>query len=97
MSTSIKLPPKLKARVASVAKRAGKSPHAFMVEAIERQTAQQERRERFVAEALAAEAEALETGLAFDADDVHAAMEARARGRGPKAQGPKLKARAWRG
>ena len=95
MSTSIKLPPKLKSRVATVARRAGKSPHAFMLEAIERQTEQQEARQRFVADALAAEAEALESGLAYDADEVHAAMDARARGKRTPRAG--LKARAWRG
>ncbi len=95
MSTTIKLPPKLKARVATVAKRAGKSPHAFMLEAIERQTEQQELRQRFVADALAAEAEAISSGLAFDADEVHAAAETRVAG--GKAPFARLKARTWRG
>lgn len=94
MSTSLKLPPKLKARVASAAKRAGKSPHAFMLEAIERQTEQQELRQRFVADALAAEAEAEESGLGYDADEVHAAMDARAQGARPART--RLKARPWR-
>lgn len=93
MATSLKLPPPLKARVATAAKVAGKSPHAFMVEAIEQQVAQAERRQRLIDEALAAEKEALDTGLGFNADEVHAAMEARARGDKPR----RLKARPWRG
>jgi predicted transcriptional regulator len=93
MATSLKLPPQLKGRVASVAKAAGKSPHAFMVEAIEQQVTQAERRQRFIAEALAAEKEALDTGQGFDADEVHAAMEERARGGRVR----RLKAKPWRG
>lgn len=92
MATSIKLPAALKARVASAVKGTGKSAHAFMVEAIEQHTAETERRRQLVADALAAEREALETGLGFAADEVHAALEARVRGR--KARRPR--ARAWR-
>ncbi len=92
MATSLKLPPELKARVVAAAKKTGKSAHAFMVEAIEQQTAQQEKRQRFVAEALKAEQEAVQTGLAFDADEVHAAMALRAR----RGKAGRPKARAWR-
>lgn len=92
MPTSLKLPPQLKSRVEMVAKGAGKSPHAFMVEAIEQQVAQTERRQRFVEEALSAEKEALETGEGFNADEVHEAMAARARGSMTR----RLKARPWR-
>ena len=35
IATSLKLPAELKARVDALAEAAGKSPHAFMVEAIE--------------------------------------------------------------
>jgi len=92
MATSLKLPPQLKSRVVTAAKGAGKSPHAFMVEAIEQQVTQVERRQRFIQEALAAEREALETGEGFDADEVHAAMEARSQGGRTR----RLKARSWR-
>jgi predicted transcriptional regulator len=92
MATSLKLPPQLKSRVVMAAKGAGKSPHAFMVEAIEQQVAQVERRQRFIEEALAAEREALETGKGFNADEVHEAMAARAQGGKTR----RLKARPWR-
>jgi predicted transcriptional regulator len=78
MPTSLKLSAALKARVLSAAKKAGKTPHAFMVEAIERHTEGAERRQRFVAAALAAEQEAMTSGKGYEAAEVHAAMKARA-------------------
>ena len=93
MATSIKLPPRLKARVASAAKKAGKSPHAFMLEAIEQGTTSAERRQRFVADALAAEVETRGTGQGFAADEVFRYLEARARGGKPR----RPRAKPWRG
>jgi predicted DNA-binding protein len=49
-TTTIRLPKALKLRVANAALAAGKTPHAFMLEAIERQTALCERRD-FLADA----------------------------------------------
>lgn len=92
MSTSLKLSSRLKARVAAAAKKTGKSPHAFMLEAIEAQTVQTEERQRFIADALDAEAEALKTGAGYSAKEVHALMEARARGR----RRQPLKVTSWR-
>jgi len=92
MATSLKLPPELKARVAKVVKGTDKSSHAFMIEAIKQQTEQAELRKRFVADALKAEAETLRTGLAFDAHEVHAYIQARMKGR--KVARPKAK--PWR-
>jgi predicted DNA-binding protein len=80
MATSLKLPPKLKARVAAASRRAGKTPHAFMVEAIERQTDAAERRHRLISAALASEKETFESGEVFDAADVHGYLRARAKG-----------------
>jgi len=59
VSTTLKLPEKLKSRVTHAAKAAGKTPHAFMVEAIELQTALSERRREFLDDALAAREEGL--------------------------------------
>jgi predicted transcriptional regulator len=92
MATTIKLSPKLKARVAAVVKGTDKSAHAFMLEAIEHETERAELRKRFVADALKAEKEFERTGLAYDADEVHAYVKALARGR--KATPPKAK--PWR-
>ena len=92
-ATSIKLPPDLKNRVAAAAKAAGQSPHAFMLTAIEQQTALAEARRAFVQQALDARSAVEESGVGYDAHEVHAYMTARARGR--RAERPTE--RSWRG
>jgi predicted transcriptional regulator len=79
--TTIKLPDELKERIAEVVKDTGKSAHAFMLDAIEQQTRLAELRRQFVADALAAEAEAISSGMGFPAADVHAYVEGLAKGR----------------
>ena len=91
-TTSLKLPEPLKARVAALAEQSGKSAHAYMLEAIERETSRAEKRQAFVADALAAEKDMERSGLAFDAHDVHAYWRARLAGK--KTAKPKLK--PWR-
>jgi predicted transcriptional regulator len=61
-TTTLKLPSDLKTRLARVAKKTGRTPHAFMLEAIERQTTYEEHMEAFVKEALAAGRAIEETG-----------------------------------
>lgn len=46
-TTTIRLPDRLKARVAAVAKRAGKTAHSFILEAIAEKTDEEERRSDF--------------------------------------------------
>lgn len=46
-TTTIRLPKDLKARIAAAAKRAGSTPHAFILEAIAEKTDQAERRADF--------------------------------------------------
>jgi predicted transcriptional regulator len=92
MATTIKLSPKLKARISRVVKGTDKSAHAFMLEAIEHETERAELRKRFVAAVDKAEKELEHTGLAYDADEVHTYVKALARGR--KARPPKAK--PWR-
>ena len=91
-TTSLKLPEPLKARVAALAERSGKSAHAYMLEAIEREAGRAEKRQAFVADALAAEKDMERSGLAFDAHDLHAYWRARLAGK--KTAKPKLK--PWR-
>jgi predicted transcriptional regulator len=93
MAVTLKLPPELKDRVASVVKGTEKSAHAFMVEAIEQQTALAEKRKAFVAAALKAREHAMRTGKAYMLEDVRAYYVARAAGK--KARRPRLK--RWRG
>lgn len=92
MATTLKLPPELKSRVASVVEGTGKSPHAFMVEAIEQQTTLAERRKAFIDSALKARRHALRTGKAYTLEDVKAYYAARATGN--RARRPRLK--RWR-
>ncbi len=70
-TTTLKLPEPLKARIAPLAEAAGKSPHAWMIEALEERVAQSEAYATFVAEALEAEQEMLRTGEAYAMEDVH--------------------------
>lgn len=90
--TSLKIPVALKDRVASVIEGTEQSPHAFMVEAIERQTSLAEKRRQFLAEADAAEQEMLTTGKGYEGDKVHAYLRAHVQGK--KAKRPKAK--TWR-
>jgi predicted transcriptional regulator len=86
-STTLKLPERLKRRIAPLARSAGKTPHAWMVEALEAHTALAERRRTFVADALAAEKEAERSGRVYAAAEVHPYLRARVAGR--KAKRPK--------
>jgi predicted transcriptional regulator len=91
--TTLKLPPELKDRVKALTEGTGKSPHAFMVEAIEEQTRRAELRKAFVADALKAHAHALRTGKAYTLEDIKSYYTARAAGK--SARRPRLK--RWRG
>jgi predicted transcriptional regulator len=82
-TTSVKLPPKLKARVSALARKSGRSAHSFIVEAVERHTEREERLQNFVKEALAAEADIERTGEVYRAEDVHAWLERLAKGDKP--------------
>ena len=87
-STTIKLPDELKARIASLIENSDKTMHAFLLESIERQTRVAEERAEFVAIALMRRDKMLETGLAYDADEVHAYFRAKLAGK--KAVRPKM-------
>ena len=85
--TTIKIPEKLKSRIAALAKAAGKTAHAFMLDAFESQADFAEQRKKFVATARSAEQEVAAYGLVHDADEVFAYMKAKAAGK--KARRPK--------
>jgi len=86
-TTTLKLPDDLKARIAVAAEQTGKTPHAFMVEALQMQTELAERRREFVQSALLAEQEVAQYGLVYDADEVFSYLRDRLAGR--PAQEPK--------
>lgn len=92
-TTSLKLPEELKQRAADAAHRQGISPHAFMVQAIEQAAIAAELRAGFVEAAQSARAKALQSGMGYEADDVHAYMEARLAG----TPSQKPEAKPWRG
>ena len=91
-ATTLKLSQELKNRVKAVTEGTGKSPHAFMVEAIEQQTQLAEQRKAFVADALEARRHFRETGKAYAFEDVKNYYAARAAGK--PAKRPRL--RRWR-
>ena len=71
ISTTLKIPEDLKLRIAHLAEIAGKTPHAFMVEALEAETQRSELRRDFVATALKAEQEVAKYGEVYAMDAVH--------------------------
>lgn len=73
-TTTIRLPPKLRARVQALAKQMGRSAHSLIVEAIERHAAYEEQMRGLVKEALAADEEIESTGEVYRAEEVHAWM-----------------------
>lgn len=91
-ATSLKIPKTLKTRITRLAKRAGESPHAFMLRLLEEQVVAAEQFEQFVADARAADAQMQETGLGYAAADVHAYLEAKVAGR----KTPRPKPVPWR-
>ena len=82
--TSLKLPDELKKRIASLVAGSGRSAHAFMVEAIARETERAESFRAFLQDAREAEDEVLRTGKVYDAEEVFAYLAAKAQGSGAK-------------
>lgn len=87
-TTTLKLPDELKTRIAAVAEQSGKTPHAFMVEALQLQTELAERRRAFVQSALLAEQEVAQYGLVYDADEVFSYLRDRLAGQPAHAPKP---------
>lgn len=87
-TTTLKLPEKLKARIASLAKQTGQSPHSLMLRALERDVSREERMRDFVRAAMASDATAEAGGAVYRAEDVHAWMERLAKGEKPPRPAP---------
>ena len=79
-TTTIRLPPKLRARIGSLAKQTGRSAHSFILEAVERHAHYEEQMRTLVKEALAADADIEKSGEVYRAEDVHAWMSKLAAG-----------------
>jgi len=80
-TTTIRLPEALKARVATAAKRAGKSVHSYLLDAIADKTAQDERRTDFDQEAEARYSNLASSGNGIGWDDMRRYLRDRAQGK----------------
>jgi predicted transcriptional regulator len=87
------LPEPLKARIAPLAEAAGKTAHAWMIDALEAQVTLAEMREAFVAEAEASAAEIDAGGPLYAAEDVRAYIVARAAGKPARRPSPMRRTR----
>jgi predicted transcriptional regulator len=92
-TTTLKLPEPLKARIAPLAEAAGKTAHAWMIDALEAQVTLAEMREAFVAEAEASAAEIDAGGPLYAAEDVRAYIVARAAGKPARRPSPMRRTR----
>ena len=80
-TTTIRLDDELKARVAAAAQRAGKTSHAFILEAIAQTVEQTELKDRFHRDADARWFTILDQGKTVPWDDMRKYLTARAEGR----------------
>jgi predicted transcriptional regulator len=69
-TTTLKLTEELKARIATLAEAEGKTPHAYMVEALQEKADRAERRRDYLAAGTAALREYERTGIAYAMEDV---------------------------
>lgn len=82
-TTTIRIDDDLKARIATAAERAGKTSHAFMVDAIARATEDEERAGEFQGVAGERWKKFLKTGQAISWEEGRVYLEARVRGEKP--------------
>jgi predicted transcriptional regulator len=82
-TTTIRLPPPLRARLRALAKDTGRSVHSLIVEGVERYAAHEEQMRRLVKEAMAADVQMQRLAESYRADDVHAWMQRLAQGESP--------------
>ena len=83
-TTTIRIEDELKARVAAAAERAGKTAHAYILDAIARTVEQAELDDEFHRLADKRWANILATGKTVPWDEARAYLEARARGESPR-------------
>jgi predicted transcriptional regulator len=87
-TTTLKLPEDLKARIAPLADAAAKTPHAWMIEALEAQARLTETRLSFVNDALTSAAEVDAGGALYAMQDVHEYIIKKAAGKPAKRPKP---------
>jgi predicted transcriptional regulator len=92
-TTTIRLPEDLKARVAAAAKRAGKTPHSFILEAVAEKTEQEEQRDDFSEVAEKRFAQIVKTGKTISWGEMRKYLEDRLAGKTPRRPTPRKFAR----
>lgn len=86
--TTLKLPFELKKRIAPLARKSGKTAHAWMLDALEREAGLSELRENFIQDAMASAKQIDEAGPLYAAEDVHAYLAARIAGKAARRPSP---------
>lgn len=87
-TTTLKLTEELKARIAALAEAEGKTPHAYMVEALQEKADRAERRREYLAAGTEALREYERTGIAYAMEDVERYILGVAAGRKPSRPKP---------
>jgi len=88
-TTTIRLPPELRARIHALAKQSGRSAHSFILEAVERHADYEEQMRSLVKEAIAADEEIERAGEVYRA---HRRTSSAPSGRWPaRIQAPQLR------
>lgn len=87
-TTTLKLTEELKARIAALAEAEGKTPHAYMVEALQEKADRAERRREYLAAGTTALREYERTGIAYAMEDVERYIFGLAAGRKPSRPKP---------
>ena len=83
-TTSLKLPDALKAQIAAVATREGKSAHALMVDTLQAAMNDAALRQQFYDDGEASYQEAVRTNVVYDSADVRSYITAHIRGEKPR-------------
>ncbi|MGH9578984.1 MAG: CopG family ribbon-helix-helix protein [Terriglobales bacterium] len=91
-TTTLRLPDELRARIARLAKKSGKTAHSVMLDAIAQKVEEEELRASFHGEADTRFAEMIESGAGIPWHDMRAYLKTRASGKA--AQAPRT--RPWR-
>lgn len=91
-TTTLRLPAELRARIAKLAAKSGRTAHGVMLDAIAQKVGEEELRASFYSDADTRFTEMLESGVGIPWHDMRAYLKTRAGGR--KARAPK--ARTWR-
>ena len=89
VATSLKLPSELKTRIEKLARKSGKTTHAFVLSALEEHVARSELADQFLEDAVAADKRMRRTGVGYDVEEVHAYVVAKARGKRARRTRPK--------